>query len=305
MNQSEHKLIDFPCPICGGKKTKLIYHSSLAENELPIIGYDYKNLNQKKTFSYCKCHDCDHIYASPRINDLYKFYIDKEDEEYTKNSNFRRKTYSKAIEILKSKKESGDILEIGSGMGDFIYAAQNFGYKCTGLEISKFSSSLSIKLGHKIFNCNLDDLKKYIGDKKFDIIVMMGVIEHLEYPDKVIKDIKKFLRDDGLVMLWTGDFNSIYSKILRKNWWYVIGQHIQLFTRNSLRVIFNNNNFDCVYNGNLPYIFHHTYLDFHLKRFFLYRKLLRFIIYPFFVLMKEIKLSLSSEILMIFKLRKD
>ena len=90
----------------------------------------------------------------------------------------------------------------------------------------------------KIFNCELKNLSKKIGNKKFDIIVMMGVIEHLEFPLKEINIIKKYLHKGGLVVLWTGDYDSIYSKILRKKWWYVIGQHIQLFSRKSLKFLF-------------------------------------------------------------------
>jgi len=292
---------NYDCPICNFKKNKIIYSASLEENELPIIGYDYDNLNQKKTFSYVKCQNCNHVFASPRIEDMYKYYIDKEDIKYVSNSEFRRKTYLNLCKTLKKFKKGGDILEIGSGMGDFIHAASNEKYKCTGIEISKFAFKISKELGHNVYNMDLDEFIKLNKDKKFDFIVLMGVIEHLEYPNDELKKIYNLLKDNGLVVLWTGDYDSIYSKILRKKWWYVIGQHIQLFSRKSLIYLFNNNSFKLEYNKNLSYTFDYNYLDLHLKRFLLYKVFLRFVFFPIFKMLKEIKISLSSEILMIFR----
>ena len=44
---------DYDCPVCDSKNNSKIYNSNLDKNELPIIGYDYKNLNQKKNFCLC------------------------------------------------------------------------------------------------------------------------------------------------------------------------------------------------------------------------------------------------------------
>ena len=150
----------YNCPICNFEKNKIIYPASLEKNELPIIGYDYDNLNQKKTFSYVKCQKCNHVYASPRIEDMFKYYIDKEDKKYVSNSEFRRKTFLGVCKLLKKFKNDGDILEIGSGMGDFIHAASNANYNCTGIEISKFAFKISKELGHNVYNMDLDEFIK-------------------------------------------------------------------------------------------------------------------------------------------------
>ena len=248
-----------------------------------------------------QCSNCKHVFASPRVVDIYKYYIDKEDEHYVNNSDFRRITYSKVLEIIKKIKNNGDILELGSGMGDFIYSATKQGYNCTGIEIDKFASNISKNFGHNIYQCDLKDFIKINENKKYDIIVMMGVIEHLEYPSKDLELLNKLLKNGGFIVLWTGDYESIYSRLLKKKWWYVIGQHIQLFSRRSLKYLFNKHSYELVYNQNFPYIFHYKYLDFHLKRFFVYRNFLRMFILPFLKFLKVIKLSISSEILMVFK----
>ena len=292
----------FNCPICEFDKNKKVYDSNLGENELPVIGYDFKNPNQKKTFSYVSCLNCSHVFASPRITDMYKYYVDKEDEHYVSNSKFRRLTYKNVIDVIKNFKQTGEILELGSGMGDFIHSATESGFKCTGIEIDKHASNLSIKLGHNIFQSELKDFIKS-NKVEFDIIVMMGVIEHLEYPSDTLDELNSILKKNGIIVLWTGDYDSVYSKLLKKKWWYVIGQHIQLFSRKSLKYLFKKKSYKLIYDGNFPYVFHHEYLDFHLNRFFLYRRCLKYMFFPILKYLNSIKLSLSSEILMIF--RKD
>ena len=297
--------IDLKCPVCLSDNFFKLYEATLKKDEIPVIGYDFTDQGQKKTFSYSKCKKCTHIFANPRIKDLYKFYVDKIDERYTSNSKYRQLSYKNVVDIIYKFKPSGNLLDFGSGMGDFLVPAINKGYKCVGLELSNFSAEISKAKGHKIISKNLHEAENEFEiitkEKKFDIIVMMGVIEHLEYPDKDLKKINNYLKKEGLVVLWTGDSSSIYSKVLGKRWWYYIGQHIQMFSRKSLIHLFKRNNFQLIYNNNFPYVFENHYLDMHLKRYWLYKNLFRFIIYPFLSLKKIITLSLSSEILMIYK----
>ncbi len=303
--EKEFEYIDINCPVCLSENFFQLYKPTLKKNEVPVIGYDFENEDQKKTFGYSKCNNCTHIFSNPVIKDLHKFYVDKADESYIENSKFRILSYEHVVNTIYKFKPSGNLLDFGSGMGDFLVAAIKKGYKCVGLELSNFSSKISISKGHYVIKKNLyeaeEDLKRATANENFDIIVMMGVIEHLERPDQDLKKISNYLNPGGLVVLWTGDSSSIFSKLLGKRWWYYIGQHIQMFSRKSLTYLFKKNNFKLIYNGNLPYVFDYNYLDTHLKRYWLYKNLFRFFIYPFLKLKKKITLRLSSEILMIFE----
>ena len=51
----------------------------------------------KINFAYVECINYHHVYASPRVINMYKYYIDKVDHNYIKNSSFRRLIYSKVL----------------------------------------------------------------------------------------------------------------------------------------------------------------------------------------------------------------
>jgi ubiquinone/menaquinone biosynthesis C-methylase UbiE len=38
-------------------------------------------------------------------------------------------------------------------------------------------------------------------DKSFDVVFLLEVLEHLDYPDKALKEIKRVLKDDGVLIL--------------------------------------------------------------------------------------------------------
>jgi 2-polyprenyl-3-methyl-5-hydroxy-6-metoxy-1,4-benzoquinol methylase len=79
----------------------------------------------------------------------------------------------------------------------------------------------------------LDSLEKK-KPEHYDVVSLLGVIEHFADPLKELKHIRGLMKPDGVVVIWTGDVNSITSRVLGRKWWYWQGQHIQYFTHESL-----------------------------------------------------------------------
>ena len=61
----------------------------------------------------------------------------------------------------------------------------------------------------------MGDIVSLDFESKFDVIIMMHVIEHLKDPIQFIKRAKQLLNKDGLlIILCPNEINSIYSKIV-------------------------------------------------------------------------------------------
>ena len=56
---------------------------------------------------------------------------------------------------------------------------------------------------------NFEFLSKKLNTKKFDIIIMSAIIEHVDYPEKIINYLKKYLTNEGYFFLTAP---SVYSK---------------------------------------------------------------------------------------------
>ena len=101
--------------------------------------------------------------------------------------------------------KAGDhILEIGPGWGAWFEYASARGVKCTGITISQVSIDYLAKrakeLGRDWELINVD-LLAYDTDRKYDAIVIMGVIEHLPHYKKVLDRFVKFVKPGGRVFL--------------------------------------------------------------------------------------------------------
>jgi cyclopropane-fatty-acyl-phospholipid synthase len=103
------------------------------------------------------------------------------------------------------KLKRGDhILEIGPGWGAWFEYASSRGVKCTGITISQVSvdylNAKAKRLGYD-WEIIFSDLLSYDTDRKYDAIVIMGVIEHLPQYDRVLHKFMSFLKPGGSIFL--------------------------------------------------------------------------------------------------------
>lgn len=101
-------------------------------------------------------------------------------------------------------KPGDHMLEIGPGWGAWLNYASQRGVNCSGLTISKESQSYleakATSLGHD-WEIVFSDLLEYETDRKYDAIVMMGVIEHLPQYQAVLERFDAMLKPGGHIFL--------------------------------------------------------------------------------------------------------
>lgn len=216
-----------------------------------------------KNIRIVKCKKCNLIYQNPLPST--KDIVDMYDKDY-----FNGKGFDEGVnyyEGLKHKKSwdyisnsrmkniekfsnKGKILDIGCGMGDFLDIAKKRGWNTNGLELSKYSSNIAKKRFRLNVFCGTIDEAKY-DSKEFDVITMIEVIEHLENPKNTLKECNRILKDSGILVIQTGDINSLYAKIKGEKWPYILLGHLHYFSKKTLVKMLNETGFEVikVYNG--------------------------------------------------------
>ena len=164
------------------------------------------------------------VYNNPEIMDYYmhglilsQFLWKQHYETYNFFHSYIKK-FSKSIK---------GYLEIGAGHG--LYLSKFIEYSdpdqlndCTVIDVSQTSINFSknfVKNDKINFICN--DIFNYKSKKKFDLIVMGEVLEHVENPLKLLKELKKHLKKTGYLFITTPTnaptidhiylFNNIYE----------------------------------------------------------------------------------------------
>lgn len=105
----------------------------------------------------------------------------------------------------KCRLKPGDrILEIGPGWGAWFEYASRRGVQCTGITISQTSVDYLTAKAKALgldWEVRLSDLLEYSEERKYDAIVIMGVIEHLPDYARVLDKFRSLLKPDGVVFL--------------------------------------------------------------------------------------------------------
>ena len=113
-------------------------------------------------------------------------------------------------------KEDISILDAGCGAGYFVKELKDIGYNTRGFDYSdsaiKLSLQRGLELNKDIFQMDIFDLK--FEQESFDCIILNDVLFAftLDEAEIVMKNLKKLLKKDGILIGQTATFNWLYSQ---------------------------------------------------------------------------------------------
>lgn len=186
------------CPICDNKSGN----------------YKYK----VDDYSIYKCNNCglEHTFPIPSqqlIIDFYNTYVDERADYSIVKRNAQNNL--KHLERYEFNKDS-KVLDFGCGEGKFVDIA---GENCYGIEIGNHKHK-------RIFN-KFEDLPI----KKFDFITLWGVLEHITDIKNIMKNIMKYLKKDGHIIITTVNAEGDIP------YYYKPPEHLTYWTKDSLNIL--------------------------------------------------------------------
>lgn len=122
------------------------------------------------------------------------------------------KDFRKGLEIIAGMKRPGRILDVGCALGIFLAMARERGWETYGVDISKFAVEFAEKrFGGQFFAGHLRDAR--FPERFFDVITLWDCLEHLEDPLEELAEIKRILKDDGVILFDTPNAESLMRLI--------------------------------------------------------------------------------------------
>ena len=119
----------------------------------------------------------------------------KEYSDYLETISFKAKLYRKYFYFPKLNKYLvNKILEVGCGIGGFLEYNSNV----QGIDINPDL----INICKKKLNASLMELDKIpFDDNKYNSVLLDNVLEHIQNPKKLILEIKRVLKNDGILLI--------------------------------------------------------------------------------------------------------
>ena len=126
-----------------------------------------------------------------------------------------RDTLDDFIQWFSSQSTSAAIADIGCSSGFFLAILRELGFaNITGYDISEYAVQLAIQKGLNCIAC--DVLVDGISSRKFDIVLLMDVLEHLPHPDQALLRIRSsILHEKGILFLTAPIYDSLPERITR------------------------------------------------------------------------------------------
>lgn len=193
-----------------------------------------------------------HTHPKPLEKKLSRYY---NSEDYISHTDGKRSLFEKIYQYVKkimlSRKhklikkyhpENGELLDLGAGTGDFVEYISKQNWKLVGVEPSKKARSLAQKKGFTFFS----DISK-LENKKYDVITMWHVLEHVYDLDEQIYWLKKNLSKEGTIFIAVPNFES-YDASHYKEYWaaYDVPRHLYHFSQQSIETLFGKYGFEVV-----------------------------------------------------------
>lgn len=204
------------CILCGRKTDKVIQiidKVPIYECELCKLGF----VSQKE-------------FKKQSLQHLYSF------DEYKKVEKVITHRLDELTDIIVKHKRKGTLLEVGPGFGllsHFLLQKGNY-----NLEVVE-PVLIPRYLSKKVYKMHKMDLESFLKKrkKKYDLIIMFDVIEHLENPFQSLVKLNFLLKKGGIIVIQTPNYKSLMAEFTKKWSWWMIEDHKWFFTTISLRKI--------------------------------------------------------------------
>lgn len=194
--------------------------------------------------------DMDLLVTSPKPPDLAPYYQSEEYISHTDSDKglisklyqrVKKFTVSRKVKLfMKFASDEKSLLDVGAGTGDLLVEAQKKGFDTYGVEPNEIARRKATLKGVHL-------AEDYPADRKFSIISLWHVLEHLPEPEKEIARLGSLLRDNGTLFIAVPNFKSYDAKYYREHWAaYDVPRHLWHFSKaamaklcegNSLKII--------------------------------------------------------------------
>lgn len=236
MEQARLEVVE--CNLCGGQEATSV-----------LIGCDLSCYSPGE-FRLVKCEQCGLVFLSPRptLAEMERYYPETYGPHQEKGDALddgdaapwrqalRRLAFGKGWLACLPKSPVGKrLLEIGCADGTQLHRLRSAGWMVAGVDTAKGPVARArARYNLDVFCGELHEAK--FPDAYFDVIIGGMVLEHLHDPLGCMREARRILKPDGLLLVATPNIDSLEFFVFR-NWWHglELPRHLYHFTPKTVR----------------------------------------------------------------------
>ncbi|MCB0422837.1 MAG: class I SAM-dependent methyltransferase, partial [Bdellovibrionales bacterium] len=231
------------CPVCDGAPSSPLYQqhfSSISENNDLLTGY-----------SVTTCSECGMAYADhiPHKEVFDRYYCENSKYEYSHNNGVsinHDHVFKQIAEFIESQISDKNlkILDIGCSTGQLLNQLKKRGFSnLHGVDPSPNCAKFAQEnFGLNVNQGSFASLSR-VNDQKYDLLILMGVIEHIVDFSEVFSVFQNLLLNGGKVLVGAPNAGQ-FQQFMNAPFQQFSVEHINFFTDESLQNLMNHNGFE-------------------------------------------------------------
>lgn len=187
----------------------------------------------------------DEFYASNNSSKVNDSSLDVQERDKRFYQSWREDI--KSIIESNVSKDDISIYDFGCGWCESLSFFNDYGYSCYGIDTAPEAIDHGKSQGLNVAVSDLVDINPF--NKRFDVVLMQNVLEHLASPDETIKNIyEDVLNDGGLLIIDVPNEFNAFQEAGREvhdlsQWWVAPPAHLNYFTPKTLRTLLEGKGF--------------------------------------------------------------
>ncbi|MCY7310290.1 MAG: class I SAM-dependent methyltransferase [Bacteroidota bacterium] len=208
------------------------------------VAKDYEYFSVDEEFTYYGCADCGTIFIHPiPVDQLKKIYPSNYYSFANKSKNIvvrlkewlDKRFFKRILKQLPDQEIS--VLDIGGGTGwmpDVLKKTDSRINFTQIVDIDEKAKSIAEENSHAYFEGTIENFET---DKKFHLILMLNLIEHVADPLTVLQKAQSLLAPGGIIVIKTPNTDSWDARLYKKSYWGGLHcpRHWVIFSEKSFR----------------------------------------------------------------------
>lgn len=196
-----------------------------------------------------QCEVCGNIFTIPKpteqeLSDIYtNNYMYSVHFAILPEKRARAREMARMVVKERDDKTGNKVLEIGSMYGYLLEELKKKEFDICGVELDKKAVEHCKENGIETFQMSVEQFVKE-SKKKFDVIIMSHVLEHVLEPKEVLLQLNEILNDNGQLIIAVPNSSSINRKVFGRYWgWWQVPVHVDHFNLGGLSKLLQVTNF--------------------------------------------------------------
>lgn len=150
-----------------------------------------------------QCQDCGYVFDNPRpaLRELIRFYSRPSQYDlWLEQLKPRERMWNRRLQKILPSRRAGSLLDVGTGIGQFLSLARAFYTSVHGTEVSTTAIEIAKeKYNLELFRGTLEQFAE--SAQTFDNISLFHVFEHVPDPGRVLRICHSLLCDGGILVI--------------------------------------------------------------------------------------------------------